>query len=231
MPESTNPEAVTAHDGAEPAWRRRAVDRSTQVVRQRAATRVQQFLDTARSLIDEKQSTDVTVQEVVDRSGQSLRSFYQYFDGKHELLLALFEEEMISAADRLREVSADGDPIERLRDAVGFLFESSRPSPKSSQPLFADFASRLMVDHPDEVTAAYVPVFEYLAEIVEGIAERGQLRDVRPRRAATIVLQAATVTAGRTSTDGSQPITAAEVWEFCLNAIVPDDVIAGLGAD
>ena len=34
------------------------------------------------------------MQEVVDRSKQSLRSFYQYFDGKHELLLALFEEEM-----------------------------------------------------------------------------------------------------------------------------------------
>ena len=35
---------------------------------------------------------DFTVQDVVERSGQSLRSFYQYFAGKHELLLALFEE-------------------------------------------------------------------------------------------------------------------------------------------
>ena len=35
---------------------------------------------------------DFTVQDVVERCGQSLRSFYQYFAGYHELLLALFEE-------------------------------------------------------------------------------------------------------------------------------------------
>jgi AcrR family transcriptional regulator len=46
----------------------------------------------ARAIITEKGNTDFTVQEVVDRSRQSLRSFYQHFDGKHELLLALFED-------------------------------------------------------------------------------------------------------------------------------------------
>lgn len=224
-------QSVDGRDDLGPAWRQRAVDRSTQAVRERAAERVQRFMTTARFLIDEKQSTDVTVQEVVDRSGQSLRSFYQYFSGKHELLLALFEEEMLSAAVRLRDASAGGDPIDRLRRAVAFLFETASPGPTSTQPLFADFASTLVVDHPEEVTAAYVPVFECLAEIVEQIAAQGQLRDVRPRRAAVIVLQAATVTAGgRTSSDGSQPITGDEVWEFCLSAIVPDDVVAGLGA-
>ncbi len=39
------------------------------------------------------------MQEVVDRSRQSLRSFYLQFDGKHELLLALFTELMEEAAD------------------------------------------------------------------------------------------------------------------------------------
>ena len=66
------------------------------------AARVQQFLNAAREIIAEKGSTEFTVQEVVDRSKQSLRSFYQYFDGKHELLLALFEEEMGEAVTRVR---------------------------------------------------------------------------------------------------------------------------------
>src|SRR5262249_30789990 len=74
----------------EPAWKQRAVERSIKTAKLRAAQRVQRFLDAAQAIIIEKGSTDFTVQEVVDRSRQSLRSFYLQFDGKHELLLALF---------------------------------------------------------------------------------------------------------------------------------------------
>src|SRR5207344_1573512 len=80
-----------AAEPAEPAWRERAVSRSLHAARSRAERRVQGFLDAAFELIDEKGTTDFTIQEVIDRSKQSLRGFYQYFDGKNELLLALFE--------------------------------------------------------------------------------------------------------------------------------------------
>ncbi|HUF98249.1 MAG TPA: TetR/AcrR family transcriptional regulator [Ilumatobacter sp.] len=222
-------DVVGEDGGLEPAWRQRAIDRSTQAVRQRAAKRVQRFLNSAREIITEKASTEITVQEVVDRSGQSLRSFYQYFDGKHELLLALFEEEMFIAAGRLREASGEGDPLERLRAAVVMLYELCSPRNSSSQPLFSDFASRLMVDHPEEVSAAYAPVFECVASIVEAAGAAGLLRPGRPRRMANLVTQAATVTAGRTSAVGSQPITGDEVWSFCLRALVPDDIVAARG--
>src|SRR5262245_15156799 len=76
----------------QPAWKQRAVERSTRAAKLRAEQRVQRFLDAAQAIITDKGSTDFTVQEVVDRSRQSLRSFYQHFDGKHELLLALFED-------------------------------------------------------------------------------------------------------------------------------------------
>src|SRR4051794_16488062 len=102
-----------ADAGPEPAWRQRAIDRSTQSARQRAAKRVQRFLNAAREIISEKGTVEFTVQEVVDRSKQSLRSFYQYFDGKHELLLGLFEEEIDNTVKRLREVSSEGDPLDR----------------------------------------------------------------------------------------------------------------------
>lgn len=213
--------------GPEPVWRQRAIDRSTQSARLRAAKRVQRFLNSAREIIEEKDSTEFTVQEVVDRSKQSLRSFYQYFDGKHELLLGLFEEEIEISVQRLREVSSTGDPLDRLRAAVVDLYEVSRPNRSSVQPLFFEFAQRLMVDHPDEVSAAYAPLFEFIASIVEDAAAAGQLREGRPRRLATMVMQAATVTAGRSGTGeatGSSPITGEEVWEFCLHAIVPDEV-------
>ena len=41
--------------------------------RSRAEQRVQRFLDAAFELIDEKGSTDFTIQQVIDRSKQSLR--------------------------------------------------------------------------------------------------------------------------------------------------------------
>ena len=63
--------------------------RSLDSARLRAESRVQRFLDAAIELFNSRSGKDFTVQEVVELSGQSLHSFYQYFGGKHELLLAL----------------------------------------------------------------------------------------------------------------------------------------------
>ena len=100
---------------AAPATRRElAVARALDSARSRAENRVELFLDAARELMNTN-ATDFTVQEVVERSGQSLRTFYQYFAGKYELLLALFEESVEGAAAQLEIVVAErDDPIERL---------------------------------------------------------------------------------------------------------------------
>src|SRR2546422_287156 len=86
------------------------------------ATYLQQFemdalpVDAALELINSDPGKEFTVQDVVERSGQSLRSFYQYFAGKYELLLALFEESVRTTAEQLQEVIAEEeDPLERLR--------------------------------------------------------------------------------------------------------------------
>src|SRR3954464_6749756 len=110
MVQKTDPPVSTPSE--EPAWKERAVDRSTKAARLRAEQRVQRFLDAAQAIITEKSTTDFTVQEVVDRSRQSLRSFYQHFDGKHELLLALLEDALRRAADQIRAAAADhSDPL------------------------------------------------------------------------------------------------------------------------
>src|SRR6476659_3637321 len=89
-------------DGNGPGWRQRAVSKSLSAARTRAEQRVQGLLDAAFALIDESGTTQFTIQEVVDRSKQSLRGFYQYFDSKDELLLALFEETVREAYDDIR---------------------------------------------------------------------------------------------------------------------------------
>ena len=110
MAETSSPPGA---DEAE--WRQRAVARSLNSARSRAEQRIQRFLDAAFALMDEKGSTEFTIQEVIDRSKQSMRGFYQYFDGKDELLLALFEETIREATDDLRTVRrVEVDPLERL---------------------------------------------------------------------------------------------------------------------
>src|SRR4051794_15650241 len=108
---------MTAHDAAADAggWRELAVARSLDPARVRAEKRVQRFLDAATELMTSAPDKEFTVQEVVERSGQSLRSFYQYFAGKHELLLALFEESVRTTAERLEEsIASEDDPAGRL---------------------------------------------------------------------------------------------------------------------
>src|SRR4029079_18924314 len=116
-------------DETEPAWRERAVSRSLNAARSRAEVRVQRFLDAAFALIDEKGTTEFTIQEVIDRSEQSLRGFYQHFDSKDELLLALFEETVTEAtADLQRTVDRHDDPVVRLRAFTIRLHEWCDPS-------------------------------------------------------------------------------------------------------
>src|ERR1700747_3219086 len=110
-----NTDALMIAPGDEPTWKQRAVERSTRAAKLRAEERVQRFLDAAQTIITEKGNTDFTVQEVVDRSRQSLRSFYQHFEGKHELLLALFEDALRRATEQIRAAaSGQSDPLDRL---------------------------------------------------------------------------------------------------------------------
>ena len=208
--------------GEEPAWKQRAVERSIKTAKLRAAQRVQRFLDAAQAIIIEKGSTDFTVQEVVDRSRQSLRSFYLQFDGKHELLLALFEDALSRSADQIRAAtSTQGEPIERLKVAIQLLFESSRPDPAAKRPLFTDFAPRLLVSHPSEVKVAHAPLLALLTELMEEASEAGQLRTgINPRRMAAMTMQTVMFVAqssGGADEASVHPITPDEVWDFVAN--------------
>ena len=68
--DSDGAETEPAYEADEPAWRKRAVARSLHAARSRAENRAQRFLDAAFEIIDEKGTTDFTIQEVIDRSKQ-----------------------------------------------------------------------------------------------------------------------------------------------------------------
>jgi AcrR family transcriptional regulator len=222
-----NTDALVTAPGDEPTWKQRAVERSTRAAKLRAEQRVQRFLDAAQLIITEKGTTDFTVQEVVDRSRQSLRSFYQHFDGKHELLLALFEDALRRATDQIAAAATGReDPVEALKTAVQLLFELSRPDPSAHRPLFTGFAPQLLLSHPAEVRRAHAPLLELLTGLTAAAATAGQLRaTLEPARAAALTMETvmfvANSSGGPSSGEGDrQPITTDEIWDFCSRGII-----------
>jgi AcrR family transcriptional regulator len=208
--------------GEEPAWKQRAVERSIQTAKVRAERRVQRFLDAAQVVMTEKGSTDFTVQEVVDRSRQSLRSFYLHFDGKHELLLALFEDALARTADQIRAAATGhSDPLDRLKTAVQLLFELCRPDPEAQRPLFTDFAPQLLISHPAEVKIAHAPLLELFTELLQEAEAAKQTRPgTSARRLAALIMQTVMFNAqssGNAEEEAGHPLTADEIWAFCAH--------------
>jgi AcrR family transcriptional regulator len=205
-----------------------AVARALDQARSRAENRVELFLDAARELMSTN-TIDFTVQEVVERSGQSLRTFYQYFAGKHELLLALFEESVEGAAAHLETLVAQhDDPIERLHTFCVEYFRMCRPSvpgepPTGPAPALVEFAQQLLTSHPTEAVHAFAPLVELLDRLLEEADAAGVLRPGLDRQRITgVVLQATMFNAFAAAISASPPGTGDDVlWDLLLRGITP----------
>lgn len=224
-------EPDTQTDVSPGSWREQAIARSLDSARTRAENRVQRFIDAAMELMADGSGKEFTVQEVVARSGQSLRSFYQYFGGKHELLLALFEESIRSTAERLQAVvDAEDDPGERLRAFVVEYYRVCRPAPSGptskpgppSSPVMVEFAQQLLTSHPAEAAGAFLPLVTLFERVLDDAAEAGVVRAGLDRsRIAGIVLEAimfnafsATISGTRVPADGDAD--AAKLWDLLM---------------
>lgn len=223
---------MTTNESAAASWRDQAVARSLDSARLRAEKRVQRFIDAALDLMSESApGMDFTVQDVVERSGQSLRSFYQYFGGKQELLLALFEESVRSTAEHLREGMQDEqDPLARLHRFVVDYYSLCRPTRqgkgrKRAPRALAEFAQQLMTVHPEEATRAFAPIVSLFEEVLEDAVAAGVVRrDIGRRRVAGIVLEAImfnafSMTIGGSTDEPDRAHPAEELWDLVLNGI------------
>jgi AcrR family transcriptional regulator len=224
---------MAPEETAAPSWREVAVARSLDPVRARAEGRVQRFLDAALELMNT--SPDFTVQEVVEKSGQSLRSFYQYFAGKYELLLGLFEESVRATAEQLRSAVDDvDDPLERLHTFAVEYYRVCRPAPpkarsnkKSPSPAtMAAFAQQLLTEHPKEASRAFVPLVALFEELLEAAEASGQIRKgLAHHRIAGVVLESIMFNIFATTISGASPKAesgddgAEGLWELLLYGI------------
>jgi len=217
------------------SWREMAVARSLDSARTRAENRVQRFMAAATELINSGDRRDFNVQEVVERSGQSLRSFYQHFDGKHELLLALFEESVSNTAAYLAsKVAEETGALDRLhRFVVEYYQVCSRPAGKAGQsrkgapPVVTEFAQQLLTDRPKEAARAFAPLVAMFRELLDDALAAGVLRAELPGRATGMMLEvimfnAFSSTIAGTS-GGDDHDAAEELWDLILHGIASRD--------
>jgi AcrR family transcriptional regulator len=199
-------------------WRQRALDRSLVEAKARALNKGEGFIQSASKLLNKTGGLDFTVQDVVDNCDLSLRSFYQTFASKEDLLIAMFEEYVESAAAWQREQMAKvDDPIEQIRVFLDSLW-IGKLKPEVTRAL-ALYSLNLSATAPAELSVALAPQLEVLHEAVERGVETGQVRDdIGTRRIAEILLHTGIAavhnTILRTGTE-----SAADVCAVCIDGI------------
>lgn len=205
-----------------PRWQRRSVERSLQNARRRAQQRSDRFVAAALELLAEREEADCTIQEVVDRSGMSQRTFYGFFDGKDSLLLAVYETILSkTAVPLLRErCGSTDDPVERLRillDALAEFASRTGPIPRA----LTVFHLRLAETRPHDLVNALGPLHELITELLTDIAAVGRLRDDLDVRTQAALLQEMLLASLHSVVfTGSYHASTDDLWAFCSAAIL-----------
>jgi AcrR family transcriptional regulator len=205
-------------------WQQRSLDRSIGTARARALARSSKFLAAAMDLLIETGDIDFTVQSVVERSQLSLRSFYQHFNGKRDLLVALYEELVSQFVDDLREeVESPKEPIERLECyCKAYLVRADESRAVGGRSL-SIYQLGLVINHPEDYSRTFEPQLVLLRELVDGAVRAGAVRtDLSTEQIAlllnTTLMSIAQMRVFGTGTVGAE-FSTDEVWEWCFGAV------------
>jgi AcrR family transcriptional regulator len=184
----TDPDVLDDADTATTDWQRRVVGRSLKTAKKRSIDRGAGLIRAAAVLLERSNGDNFGVQEVADEAGQSLRTLYQYFESKDDLLLALFEEAMRTYATMIRGAIAPfDDPLERLAAAIVAAVRIPEQNRTGIDRGLARLRLKLGESAPDLVARSQAPVTSILSELVAAAAEAGQVHAPDPEAAAYMI--------------------------------------------
>jgi AcrR family transcriptional regulator len=186
--DGTDPGGTDA-DGGEADWQRRVVGRSLRTATKRSIDRGSNLIRAAATLLERSNGDGFTVQDVADEAGQSLRTLYQYFESKDDLLLAVFEEAMRTYARMIREAIVDlTDPLERLGGGMIASLRMQEFSDTGVDRGLARLRLKLGEVEPSLVARSQEPVTAVIRELVEEAADAGQIETSDPEHATYLIL-------------------------------------------
>jgi AcrR family transcriptional regulator len=206
-----------------PAWQRQSMQRSLRSARARVHARSDRFVAAATRLLHETGNADFTVQDVVDRSRMSIRTFYKYFRSKEDLLLALYETVVVrEAVPRLRKrVEKFRDPLLRFRAYIEAIVELTAKTGPVGRMLI-HYHNQLAESRPADLAAATKPQFELLVELIGDIARTQPLRsDLTAETAARLTHYTVLAAAhGRAlGSEGAVEMSPDAIWRFCAAGV------------
>jgi AcrR family transcriptional regulator len=146
-----------------------------------------EIIDAAEALLHERPFRELTVDEVMRRTGLSRPSFYVYFKDRHDLVLRVVEhlgEQLLVMANRWLEATGDGPALIRsaLEGAIGVYGDHA-----AVLRALADAA----VDDPDveQAYGALVQGFvERTAAHIGSEVERSAIGDLDPQETAKALI-------------------------------------------
>jgi AcrR family transcriptional regulator len=187
-------------------------------------SRASRFMRSALSILGETGRTDFTVLEVVERSKTSLRSFYQHFSTKDELLLALVDAIMAESTKKWVQETAGLHSTAALR----LLFDRLCPPAESTVQDRVNRGLTFYNDHlaetlPREYARVLSPLHRLFQDILgRGITEGAFRADLDVDATAALMMQTA-LAAMRLRVVGAEvsgtPIDANGIYEFCTRGI------------
>jgi AcrR family transcriptional regulator len=195
--------------------------------------RKQCIIAAANGLLDEVGLDGLTIRAILKRTGLARRAFYERFDGKDDLVLAVFAETLREAAVFFAEtVAALPDPLAQVRAIVLGLVLGSQPADGTGigqrrVSAIVREHMRLAQTRPVELESALRPLLAVIAERISAGVRAGQMRDCDPALQATLIynLIASTVHIELLVQESGGPATyrrqklGDEIWEFCRGAI------------
>jgi AcrR family transcriptional regulator len=189
-----------------------------------AEPRERRFMKSALAILGETGRTDFTVLEVVERSKTSLRSFYQHFSTKDELLLALIEKIMTESTRKWREDTTGLPSAAALRVLIDRI---CTPAESSTQDRvnrgLTDYNDHLAETLPREYARVLSPVHELIKDIINRGIDEGTFRAGLDVDATAALIMQSSLGAMRLRVLGAElngvPIDPDHIYDFCLNGL------------
>jgi AcrR family transcriptional regulator len=215
-------EALAA-DESIPEWKRQSVDRSLQAARARAQARTDRFVAAAMDLMHDQGGIDFTVLEVVERSHMSIRTFYNFFASKDDLLVAVHETILAkNVVPFLRErCAAEPDPRQRIRAYIDSFYELTEDLGPAARAI-TNHHYRLVETRPQDLERAVQPQLDLVVEIVQDAVDAGCVaKTVDSTKAAQLLYDTvlAAIHARILWSEHRVPVTADDLWEFCARGL------------
>jgi AcrR family transcriptional regulator len=204
----------------------KANERSPEAVRADPDSREGRFMRSALSILAETGRTDFTVLEVVERSKTSLRSFYQHFSTKDELLLALIDTIMSESTKHWRAETEDLPAVEAMRVLIDRICAPAESTKQDSiNRGLTYYNDHLAESLPKEYSRVLSPLHQLIGEILERGIDEGTFRpDLQAETTAALIMQAV-LGAMRLRSLGAElngvPIDGAHIYDFCVRGLLP----------